>query len=133
MSDADKQKAKRQIIHPPKEIGYRAVWRGFRSPPDKVRIMGRTVIGRPADQALTLLKFSPNKSAMCLWKVINSAVHNASNNFELDVDKLYVERIFVDRGSMLKSYHPCAHGRAKPILKRTCHVTVQLQYRGTIE
>jgi hypothetical protein len=38
--------------------------------------------------------------------------------------------VFVDRASMLKRYHPCAHGRAKPILKRSCHVTVQLEHRA---
>jgi large subunit ribosomal protein L22 len=106
------------------QVGVRAVGRFFRTPPDKVRIMARTVIGLPVGRALDLLKFSPNKSSALLYKVLTSAVANATNNNKLDVDYLYVYRIFVDRGPMLKRYHPCAHGRAKAILKRSCHITV---------
>ncbi|MDR1486621.1 MAG: 50S ribosomal protein L22, partial [Deltaproteobacteria bacterium] len=105
-------------------VNIRAVGKFLRMPPDKVRIMARNVIGLQVQQALDLLRFSPNKSAALIYKVLHSASANASNNFEKNVDRMVVDKIFVDRGSMLKRYHPCAHGRAKPILKRTCHITV---------
>ena len=114
---------------PSREIGYRAVGRYLKSPPDKVRIMGRNVLGLPAGAALDILKIAPNKSARLLYKVIGSAVANADHNHQISKDELFVERIMVDRASMLNRYHPCAHGRAKPILKRSCNITVQLGRR----
>ena len=116
----------RDGVKSPPQNGYRAVGRFFKSPLDKVRIMGRNVLGLPAGAALDLLRFAPNKSARLLAKLLASAVANADQNHHVGVDKLWVERIMVDRASMLKRYHPCAHGRAKPILKRSCHITVQL-------
>ncbi|MDR3204298.1 MAG: 50S ribosomal protein L22 [Deltaproteobacteria bacterium] len=96
----------------------------LRAMPDKVRIMARTVTGLPVEQALNSLKFSPTKSARLIFKVLASAVANANKNYNRDVDELMVKSILVDRGPMFKRIHPCAHGRAKPILKRTCHITV---------
>jgi large subunit ribosomal protein L22 len=113
---------KRKEDTKPKDI--RAIGRYLRVPPDKVRIMARNVIGQNVEAAVNILTFSPNKTAALLLKVLQSAAANAANNFSKNVDDLFVHRIFVDRGPMLKRYHPCAHGRAKPILKRTCHITV---------
>lgn len=132
MSESSGEKRRRKpedVTQPSKEKGYRAVGKSFRSPPDKVRIMGRTVLGLSAEKALEHLKLTPNRSAKLLWKLVNSAAYNAYENFAVDVDKLWVHRIWVDRGQMIKRYHPCAHGRAKPILKRSCHITVQLEWR----
>jgi large subunit ribosomal protein L22 len=89
--------------------------------------MGRAVIGLGVERALDVLTLSPNKSARILAKLVKSATHNAEQNFKANVDKLRIHSVCVDRASMLKRYHPCAHGRAKPILKRSCHVTVQLR------
>jgi large subunit ribosomal protein L22 len=127
---AAKGQSPETIKQPSEEIGYRAVGRYFKSPPDKVRIMGRAILGLPVARALELLEFSPNKSALLLWKLVKSAMSNAEANCKRDVDSLWVKRIFVDRAAMLKRYHPCAHGRAKPILKRTCHITVQLESKS---
>lgn len=115
---------------PSQKKGIQAVGRFFRSPPDKVRIMGRTVVGLQAAKAKDLLAVTPNKSAQLLGKLVKSAIYNAEVNFECDADTLWVKSVMVDRGPMIKRYHPCAHGRAKPILKRTCHITVKLESRA---
>jgi large subunit ribosomal protein L22 len=57
-------------------------------------------------------------------KVLRSAVANAENNFDMDVDKLYVSSAFVDQGPTLKRIHPRSRGQAFKILKRTSHVTI---------
>jgi large subunit ribosomal protein L22 len=130
MSETSKSKgaSPETVRQPAPGVGYRAIGRFFRSPPDKVRIMGRVVLGLRVARALDLLRLSPNKSARLLAKLIHSAAANADRD-KVDVDQLFVERVLVDRASMLKRYHPCAHGRAKPILKRSCHIVVQLERR----
>jgi large subunit ribosomal protein L22 len=128
MSDSRKKQAA-AVEQPSIEKGYRAVGKSFRSPPDKVRIMGRTVLGMPAEKAIEILRLTPNRSAQYLWRLVKSAAYNAYENYAVDLDKLWVHRIWVDRAQMIKRYHPCAHGRAKPILKRSCHITVQLEWR----
>ncbi|MDR1545425.1 MAG: 50S ribosomal protein L22 [Deltaproteobacteria bacterium] len=119
-----KETSKQEKIRLRNQGAARAVGRYFRVAPDKTRIMARAVVGRGVEAAQDLLRFSPNKSAFLILKVLESAVANADHNFSMDVDELKVQSIFVDRGPMLKRYHPCAHGRAKPILKRTSHITV---------
>jgi large subunit ribosomal protein L22 len=103
----------------------KAVGRFLRIPADKARIMARTVVGRPVEAAINSLDFAPNKSSFLILKVLKSAVANAIENLKIDnVDELYVRQILVDRGPSIKRFRPCAHGRAKPILKRLSHITV---------
>jgi len=104
-----------------------AVGRFIRVPPAKVRIMARHITGRPVDQAVNTLTFSPNKTAQVLLKVLNSAVANArtSKHSQIgDIDRLVVFRVYVDQGPTMKRWHPRSQGRANPILKRTSHITV---------
>ena len=71
-------------------------------------------------------RFMPKKGAQLIRKVIESAVANASQSQEIDVDTLYVKKIFIDGGPTLKRIRPRAMGRANRILKRTSHITVVL-------
>jgi large subunit ribosomal protein L22 len=80
--------------------------------------------GKNAEQALTLLKFMPLKAAGIMYKTLQSAISNAENNNELDVDKLIVKNIIVDHGPTMKRFRPRARGRASRILKRSSHLTV---------
>jgi large subunit ribosomal protein L22 len=82
--------------------------------------------GKKIEEALNQLSFAPQKWAFILKKLINSAVANAEQNFEMDVDKLYIKRIFADEGPTLKRFRPRAMGRAARIRKRTSHLTVVL-------
>lgn len=90
----------------------------------KLRLPIDKVKGKNAEQALMTLKFMPLKAAGIIYKTLQSAVANAENNHDLDVDKLMVKNIIVDQGPSMKRFRPRARGRAARILKRTSHLTV---------
>jgi len=104
----------------------RAVARYIRISPRKVRLIMDEIRGRRVEEALNMLTFTPYKGGRILKKLINSAVANAQQNSGVDVDKLYIYRIFADQGPSFKRFSPRAQGRATRILKRTCHLTVIL-------
>ncbi|MBN1833929.1 MAG: 50S ribosomal protein L22 [Deltaproteobacteria bacterium] len=104
----------------------RAVARYIRISPRKVRLIMDEIRGRRIEEALNQLSFAPQKGAFILKKLINSAVANAEQNFKMDVDKLYIKRIYADEGPTLKRFRPRAMGRAMRIRKRTSHLTVVL-------
>jgi large subunit ribosomal protein L22 len=92
--------------------------------PSKVKPVADLVRGRPVEEALMLLRFTPRRAAQEVAKVVKSAAANAENNFQLDPVGLRVARISVDHGPVLKRYRPQARGRVSPLLKRSCHITV---------
>lgn len=104
----------------------RAVGRGIRISPQKARLVADVVRGMSADKAITTLRFMPKKGASILRKVIESAVANATQDDQIDVDNLYVKTVFIDGGPSLKRIRPRAMGRATGIIKRTSHITVIL-------
>lgn len=108
----------------------RAVAKSIRRSPQKVRLAVDAVRGRSVNEALTILKFMPNIAARDVFKVVKSAASNAENNFELDINDLYVYRIFVDEGPTLKRYKARSHGRVAPRLRRSSHITAVVQERG---
>jgi large subunit ribosomal protein L22 len=104
----------------------KAVARFVRISPRKVRLIMDEIRGRKVEEALRLLTYSPQKGATLLKKLIDSAVANASANAEIDVDTLFIKRIFADEGPSWKRFQPRAMGRATRIKKRTSHLTVIL-------
>jgi large subunit ribosomal protein L22 len=84
------------------------------------------VRGKKVGEALNMLTFAPQKGANIVKKLINSAVANAQQNSDIDVDSLYINKIFADEGPVLRRFRPRAMGRATRILKRTSHLTVVL-------
>ncbi len=104
----------------------RAVGKYIRISPQKARLVADVVRGMDVDKAITTLRFMPKKGAGILRKVIESAVANATQDDQMDVDNLYVKKIFVDGGPSLKRIRPRAMGRATGIIKRTSHITVVL-------
>ena len=82
------------------------------------------VRGKNVADAYAILKFTPKAGADVVEKVLRSAVANAENNFEMDMEKLYVKTAFVDQGPTMKRIHPRSRGQAFKILKRTSHVTI---------
>jgi large subunit ribosomal protein L22 len=105
----------------------RAIARYVRMSPFKVRRAADLVRGKPLMEARRLLAFSTLRGARLLSKVMESASANATNNFGLPEDRLYVHEAFVDEGPTLKRWKPAAHGRANRIRKRTSHVTVAVR------
>jgi large subunit ribosomal protein L22 len=103
--------------------------RGLPISPQKIRLVIDEVRGKDADQALTILRFMPQKGAQFVSKLIASAVANAENNFELNRQDLFVKTIFADEGLKLKRMKAGARGRYKPRVKRSSHVTVILDER----
>ena len=102
----------------------RAVAKYVRISPQKARLVADVVRGMDAGKALTTLRFMPKKGAGLIRKVLESAVANADQMGSVDVDTLYVKKIFIDGGPMLKRFSPRAQGRATRILKRSSHIIV---------
>jgi len=92
----------------------------------KVRLIADMIRGRHVQDALNVLKFTPNRAAGMVSKVLISAIANA-NEAEADVEDLFVDRAFVDEGPTIKRWRPKDRGRANPIMKRTSHITVVVE------
>lgn len=111
----------------------RAVARHIPITPQKARLVVDTVRGKDAEDALDILRFLPNGAADPVFKLVQSAVANAAQNYGLEMDDLYVSKIFVDDGprNRLRPYGGRfgSRGRFKPIMKRSCHITVILAER----
>jgi len=101
-----------------------AVLRGTRLSAQKARLVADMVRGKPVDQALNLLTFSPQKAAFTIRKVLESAIANAEHNEGADIDELKVRTIHVDQAAVLKRFTARAKGRGNRISKPTCHITV---------
>lgn len=99
--------------------------KGVRISARKVRVLADQIRGKSVDYALTFLAFQQRAGAPLLKKAIDSAVANADQR-KLDLDKLVVADVQVDKAGMMKRFMPRAHGRATPIRKQLSHVHVQL-------
>ncbi|APG27692.1 50S ribosomal protein L22 [Syntrophotalea acetylenivorans] len=104
----------------------RAKLKYARLSPQKTRLVVDMVRGKGVQEALNILKFSPQKAADIVASVVSSAVANAEQKGVADVDRLMVKTIFVDQGPVLKRFMPRAQGRATKIRKPTSHITVVL-------
>lgn len=102
----------------------RSVAKFIRISPQKARLVARNVTGKPVEDALNVLKFTPKKAARLIEKVLSTAIADAEHNFKLDVDNLYVKEVRVNEGPSWKRIQPRAMGRAYRIVKRTSHITV---------
>lgn len=101
--------------------------------PTKVRLVCDQVRGLDPRSAVAMLKFMPQKSAPMVLKVIESAMANAENNFELDPAELVIKQIFANEGPRRQWRRFGARGRFKPWIRRTAHVTVVLSEREQAE
>ena len=98
--------------------------------PQKARLVVDMIRGKQVEQALDILENSDKKTAPMLKKLLLSAVANASDRSGVDVDELYVKRIWVDEGRTLHRIMPRARGSANPIKKRHSSITVLLDEIG---
>ncbi|AUN94003.1 50S ribosomal protein L22 [Pseudazoarcus pumilus] len=104
----------------------RAILRGVRLSAQKGRLVADMVRGKPVDQALNILAFSPKRGAEIIRKVVESAIANAEHNDGADIDTLKLKTISVEEGMTLKRFTARAKGRGNRILKPTCHIYVSV-------
>ena len=109
----------------------RASTRFVRISPQKARLVVDMIRGRKVEEALTVLDFTPKKAARIVAKTLRSAVANAEDTKNVDVDELIVTRCWVDEGPTLKRMLPRAQGRATRINKRSSHITVIVDEKQT--
>jgi large subunit ribosomal protein L22 len=115
----------------------RAVARHIQISPQKVRLVVDSVRGKDAQEALDLLRFMPQKAAEPVYKLIQSALANAEQNYGLESDDLFISHIYADDGPRrrLAPYGGRfgARGRFKPIIRRSSHITVTLAEREVVD
>lgn len=102
----------------------KAVAKYIRVSPRKMKPIADIVRGKSVKDARAILKFTPNKGAKVFLKVLNSAVANAENNHDLDVENLFVSEIYANQGPTMKRWKAGSMGRANPIKRRSSHVGV---------
>jgi large subunit ribosomal protein L22 len=90
----------------------------------KANIVINLIRGKKAGEAFAILKHTPKSASAILEKLLKSAVANAENNFNMNVDKLYISEAYATQGPTLKRFMARAMGRGVSILKRTCHITL---------
>ncbi len=99
--------------------------RFVRMGPRKARLVADLIRGKGSEEALNILRFTKKSAAKPVSKLLKSAVANATQK-KIDIDRLYVKRITVDQGPMMKRFMPRALGRATMIRKRSSHITLVL-------
>jgi large subunit ribosomal protein L22 len=110
-------------------VEAKAVAKYVRIAPRKVRVVMDLIRGKNVAEAFAILKFTPKVGADAIEKVLKSAVANAENNFDMNVDKLFISTAFVDQGPTMKRIHPRSRGQAFKILKRSSHITIAVEER----
>ena len=98
----------------------------IRISPTKVDVIISKIRGKTYKEALQILKYLPQKSGAIVWQTLYSAVSNATNNFDLEKEKLIITEAYVNQGPILKRIRPRAQGRAFSIQKKMSHVTIKV-------
>ncbi|MDO5438481.1 MAG: 50S ribosomal protein L22 [Erysipelotrichaceae bacterium] len=107
----------------------KATAKTVRISPRRTRLVLDLIRGKDVKEALAILKFTPNRAAEIITKVVKSAAANATHNFQLDEEKLYIKACYANEGVTLKRFLPRAKGSASALNKRTSHITVVVEER----
>ena len=102
----------------------KAIAKYVRTSSMKIGIVLDLIRGKNVNEAFAILQYTPKNAAEVVTKVLKSAVANAENNLNLDVNRLYVANAYACQGPTLKRFRPRAQGRAYRIRKRSSHVTI---------
>ena len=105
----------------------KAINKNVRSSPRKLALVLNYIKGKKADLALRDLEFTRKKIALDVKKTVQSAISNAENNYQYDIDKLYVKEAYVGKSLVMKRFRPRAKGRASPIKKPFSRITIVLE------
>ena len=123
---------KKKIIDKKDKI-VRSVNNNIRSSVRKLNPILRGIVGKKVDVAMRDLEFSEKRITKDIKKTISSAVANAENNFQYDIDKLFVKEAYCGKKIIMKRFRPRAKGRAAPILKPYSSVTIILTEKQQME
>ena len=107
----------------------KAIAKYVRMSPRKACLVANLIKGKDIQEAEAILRYTPNKAAKVIQKVLLSATANAENNLELDRENLVVKSAIIDQGPSIKRIKPRAQGRADRMVHRTSHVTVVVAER----
>lgn len=101
-----------------------AILRNYHYSPQKMGLIASAIRGKRAEDALDILQMMRRRASNDVRKLLMSAIANAENNHNLDVDRLYISEIFVGKDMMLRRFRPRARGRAARIKKTYSNMTV---------
>ena len=118
--------SKKKKIDKNKTKTVKSINNNIRSSVRKLNPILRGIVGKKVDVAIRDLEFSEKRITKDIRKTINSAVANAENNFQYDIDKLIVKEAYCGKKIIMKRFRPRAKGRAAPILKPYSSVTIIL-------
>ena len=104
----------------------KAINKNVRTSPRKLSLVCNFIKGKKADVALRDLEFSRKRIAKDVSKTVKSAISNAENNYQFDIDNLFVKEAFVGKSLVMKRFRPRAKGRASPIKKPFSRITIIL-------
>ena len=105
----------------------KAINKNVRSSPRKLALVCNFIKGKKADEALRDLEFTRKRIAKDVSKTVRSAISNAENNHQFDIDNLFVKEAYVGKSIVMKRYRPRAKGRASPIKKPFSRITIVLE------
>ena len=111
----------------------KSVNKNVRSSTRKLKPILKSIVGKKVGEAIRDLTFSEKRISKDVKKTISSAVANAENNFQYDIDKLFVKEAYCGKKIMMKRFRPRAKGRAAPILKPYSSVTIILSEQKKME
>ncbi len=125
--------SKKNKINKNKDKTVRSINNNIRSSVRKLNPILKGIVGKKVDIAIRDLQFSEKRITNDIKKTINSAVANAENNFQYDIDKLIVKEAYCGKKIIMKRFRPRAKGRAAPILKPYSSVTIILSESKKME
>ena len=102
----------------------KAIAKNLRVSPRKLNLVAETIRGKKVATALQQLNFSPKRIAIDVKKCLQSAIANAENNQQLDIDRLFVKEAFVGVSIAMRRFHARGRGRSSPVIKPFAHLTV---------
>ena len=101
--------------------------------PIKLSVIANSIVNKKVSNAINELKFSEKRVSRNVLKVLNSAIANAENNKQLDIDKLFIKEAFVGKSLRMKRWRPRAKGRAGSIIKPFSKITIVVEERVEIK
>ena len=114
-------------------ITIKAINKNVRTSPRKLSLVLNFIKGKKADIALRDLEFSRKRIAKDVSKTVKSAISNAENNYQYDIDNLFVKEAYVGKSLVMKRFRPRAKGRASPIKKPYSRITIVLEEKKEVK